>query len=252
MTKRRVLVTGASRGIGRACAEALAIEGHEVIAVARDALALESLVDESQEVLGSIVAYECDLTDENNIREMFETVGAVDIVVNCAGVSTSAPILRTTRDDLDECFQLNVLGAFSCTQQALDGMRKKGWGRIIFIASTCGVVGAPYTSAYSVSKHAVIGLMRVLASEVAGKNITSNAVCPTYVRTEMTDRSIEKIVSLTNQSVGEARAVLERSSPLNRLLEVEEVARTVVFLSSDLASSINGQAIVMDGGGIQH
>jgi len=252
MTVRRVLVTGASRGIGRACVEALAAKDHDVIGVARDSVALASLVDDAREARSSVVAYQCDITDESAVRVMFDNIGPVDVVVHCAGMSLSAPVLRTTRDDLDGCFRLNVLGAFFCTQQALEGMRKSGWGRIVFVASTCGLVGMPYTAAYSVSKHAVIGLMRVVASEVAGKNITANAVCPTYVRTAMTDSAMEKISSLTGRSRDEALVSLEGSSPLNRLLEVEEVAHAVAFLSSELASSINGQALVLDGGGIQH
>jgi NAD(P)-dependent dehydrogenase (short-subunit alcohol dehydrogenase family) len=131
-------------------------------------------------------------------------------------------------------------------------MTERGWGRIIFVGSTCGLVGVPYTAAYSASKHAVIGLMRVTAAELAGSGVTANAVCPTYVESEMTDRSIRMIAKSTGVDLASARTTLERSSPLGRLLRPAEVADAVAFLSTDSAASINGQALVMDGGGIQH
>jgi NAD(P)-dependent dehydrogenase (short-subunit alcohol dehydrogenase family) len=131
------------------------------------------------------------------------------------------------------------------------GMRERRRGAIVTVASTAGRVGVPYTSAYSASKHAAVGLTRAVASELAGTGVRVNAVCPTFVRTEMTARTITNIVEQTGRSPADAEAVLAGSSPLGRLLEPEEVADAVLFLASPAAGAINGQAVVIDGGGIQ-
>jgi NAD(P)-dependent dehydrogenase (short-subunit alcohol dehydrogenase family) len=130
-------------------------------------------------------------------------------------------------------------------------MVERGTGRIVTVASTAARAGLRYTAAYTASKHAAVGLMRAVAAEVAGTGVTANAVCPTYVRTEMTERSIARIVAVTERSEEEAEAALISSSPLGRLLEPDEVAFAVAFLAAPEAGAINGQALVLDGGGIQ-
>jgi NAD(P)-dependent dehydrogenase (short-subunit alcohol dehydrogenase family) len=129
-------------------------------------------------------------------------------------------------------------------------MRERNAGRIVFVASTAGVTGSRYTSGYVASKHAEVGLMRAVAAEFAGSGVTANAVCPSYVETEMTERSVERISQRTGRSETEARAALEASSPLGRLLDPVEVAATVIFLASPEAGGINGQVVLMDGGGM--
>ena len=131
------------------------------------------------------------------------------------------------------------------------GMRERGSGAIVTVASTAGRIGVPYTSAYTASKHAAVGLMRAVASELAGTGVRVNAVCPTFVRTELTARAIARIVETTGRTPAESEAALSRQSPLGRLLEPDEVADAVVFLASPAAAAINGQALVIDGGGIQ-
>jgi NAD(P)-dependent dehydrogenase (short-subunit alcohol dehydrogenase family) len=131
------------------------------------------------------------------------------------------------------------------------GMRERGDGAIVTVASTAGRAGVPYTTAYTASKHAVIGLTRAVAAELAGTGVRVNAVCPTFVRTEMTDRSIAHIVQRTGRSAEQAQAALAAASPLGRLLEPEEVADAIVHLASPAAAAISGQAWVLDGGGIQ-
>jgi len=184
------------------------------------------------------------------VQEFFEEVGRVDVLVNNAGIASGAPLARTSLDDWRAHFDVNATGAFLCTRAVLDGMIERGDGRIVTVASVAGLAGARYTAAYSASKHAAIGLMRATAAEVAGTGVTSNAVCPAYVDTAMTDRTVENIVARTDRSAEQARSELASMTPLGRLLEPDEVAAAVVFLASPEAAAINGQTIVLDGGGL--
>jgi NAD(P)-dependent dehydrogenase (short-subunit alcohol dehydrogenase family) len=240
---RLVVVTGGGKGIGRAVVARFAAAGDRVVAVGRDRRALEATDAEAGEV--------CDVTDEDQVTALFERVGPVDVLVNNAGVAGSAPLARTTLDDWRTHFDVNATGAFLCTRAVVGGMIGRGDGRIVTVASTAGRVGSRYTAAYVASKHAAVGLMRAAAAEVAGTGVTANAVCPAYVRTEMTRRSITRIVDATDRSEEEAEAALVASSPLGRLLEPDEVAFAVEFLAAPAAAAINGQTLVLDGGGIQ-
>jgi NAD(P)-dependent dehydrogenase (short-subunit alcohol dehydrogenase family) len=225
---RVVVVTGGTRGIGRAVAERFADD--HVIALGRA---------------------DCDVTDEAAVAATFERIGPVDVLVNSAGVSASAPLARTTLGDWREQLDVNATGAFLCTRAVLPGMLERGAGRVVTVASTAGRAGARYTAAYSASKHAAVGLMRAVAAEVAGTGVTANAVCPAFVRTDMTARSIERIVAATGRSETEAETALAEAAPLGRLLEPEEVAFAVAFLAAPEAGAINGQTLILDGGGIQ-
>jgi NAD(P)-dependent dehydrogenase (short-subunit alcohol dehydrogenase family) len=227
---RRVVVTGGTRGIGAAIAARFALAGDDVVAVGRD---------------------DCDVTDEDSVAALFARVGAVDVLVNNAGVASSAPLARTTLHDWRAHSDVNATGAFLCTRAALPGMLERGSGRIVSVASTAGVVGARYTAAYTASKHAAVGLMRAIAAEVAGTGVTANAVCPTFVRTDLTRASVRRIAETTGRSEAEAEAALAGASPLGRLLEPDEVAFAVAFLAAPEAAAINGQTLVIDGGGIQ-
>ena len=240
---RVVVVTGGGKGIGRAVVARFAATGDRVVAVGRDREALEATEAAGAEV--------CDVTDESQVSALFERVGAVDVLVNNAGVATSSPFERTTLDDWRAHLDVNATGAFLCTRAALGGMLARGQGRIVTVASTAGRMGFRYSAAYVASKHAAVGLMRATAVEVAGTGVTANAVCPTFVRTEMTRRSVARIVAATERSEEQAEAALAASSPLGRLLEPDEVAFAVAFLAAPEASAINGQTLVLDGGGIQ-
>ena len=225
---RVVVVTGGAKGIGKAIAQRFA--GDQVHAPAHDGL---------------------DVTDEAQVQAFFERLGRVDVLVNNAGVASGAPLTRITLDDWQAHLAVNATGAFLCTRAVLGGMIERGDGRIVTVASVAGLVGARYTAAYSASKHAAVGLMRATAAEVAGTGVTANAVCPFYVNTEMTLRTLENIVARTGRTPGEAESALKAMTPLGRLLEPDEVAAAVVFLASPEAAAINGQTLVLDGGGFQ-
>jgi NAD(P)-dependent dehydrogenase (short-subunit alcohol dehydrogenase family) len=248
---RAVVVTGGSKGIGKAIVERFAGMGDAVVALGRDETSLKEVAHEQTE-RGLNVDYEvCDVTSEESVEEVFGRLGSIDVLVNNAGVSRSAPIPKTTLDDWHEQMAVNATGAFLCTRAVVSSMRERNEGRIVFVASTAGIAGYRYTAAYSASKHAEIGLMRAVAAEVAGTGVTANAVCPTYVRTPMTERSAARIAEKTGRSEQEAVEAMASTSPLGRLLEPDEVAAAVAFLASDEAAAINGELLIMDGGGIQ-
>ena len=227
---RVVVVTGGTRGIGRAVVERFEEAGERVVALGRDT---------------------CDVTDEAAVAAAFEGIGPVDVLVNNAGISSSAPLARTALDDWRAQLDVNATGAFLCTRAALPGMLERDSGRVVTVASTAGLAGARYTAAYTASKHAAVGLMRAVAAEVAGTGVTANAVCPAFVRTDMTRRSVERIVASTGRDEAAAEAALADAAPLGRLLEPDEVAFAVAFLAAAEAGAINGQTLILDGGGIQ-
>lgn len=227
MSQRVVVVTGGRKGIGAAVAAHFARRGDHVHAPGHE---------------------ECDVTDEAAVAEYFDHIGPVDVLVNNAGVATSAPLERTTMDDWEAQLDVNATGAFLCTRAVLPGMRARDTGRIVTVASTAGLRGGRYIAGYTASKHAAVGLMRAVAAEVAGTGITANAVCPAYVRSAMTDRTVERIAGKTGRSRQEAEETVAAASPLGRLLEPDEVAFAVEFLAAPEAAAINGQTLVLDGG----
>ncbi|MGW4527964.1 SDR family NAD(P)-dependent oxidoreductase [Amycolatopsis sp. NPDC004378] len=227
---RLVVVTGGTRGIGAAIAARFRAAGDTVLAPGRA---------------------ECDVTDEDAVTAYFASAGPVDVLVNNAGISSSAPTAKTSLDDWRGQFEVNATGAFLCTRAVLPGMRSRDRGRIVTVASTASHAGYRYTAGYTASKHAAVGLMRAVAAELAGTGVTANAVCPAFVRTDMTATSVARIRERTGRASSEAEAALAAASPLGRLLEPSEVAFTVAFLAAPEAAAINGQTLVLDGGGIQ-
>jgi NAD(P)-dependent dehydrogenase (short-subunit alcohol dehydrogenase family) len=227
---RLVVVTGGTRGIGAAVAKRFTDLGDRVVALGRA---------------------DCDVTDETAVAEVFGGLGEVDVLVNNAGISSSAPLAKTSVAAWQSQMDVNATGAFLCTRAVLPGMLARDDGRIVTVASTAGRAGQAYTAAYSASKHAVVGLTRAVAAEVAGTGVTANAVCPTFVRTDMTAKNVQRIAKITGRSTEDSESVITSLSPLGRLLEPDEVAFAVVFLAAREAVAINGQTIVLDGGGIQ-
>jgi NAD(P)-dependent dehydrogenase (short-subunit alcohol dehydrogenase family) len=255
VARRIAWVTGGGRGIGRASALALAGAGCDVGLSARNAQELAAVAEACRRLGVRAHPAPCDVTDparvESAHREVVAHLGPPDVLVNAAGIARSAPFLKTSADFMEMHWKLNVLGTFHCIQLVLPAMAERRWGRIVNIASIAGKVGAPYISAYATSKHAVLGLTRSLAAEFASKGVTVNAVCPGYVNTQMTHENLDLIARATGLSRADALARIEASSPQKRLIEPEEVASVVAHLVGEASRGINGQAITIDGGGVQ-
>jgi 3-hydroxybutyrate dehydrogenase len=253
---KTALITGGGRGIGRAVALLFAREGARVALLARTAQQVEQVAEEIRATCDvDAVAAVCDVSDVESVGRAFASVfeefgRGVDILVNNAGIAESAPLVKTNDELWQRHLAVNLTGTFFCTRAALPAMIERGWGRIINIASIAGKTGAPYIAAYTASKHGVLGLTRSVALEVATKGVTVNAICPGYVETEMAAHAITNIVDKTGKSAAEARDVLNRMSPQNRLVEPEEVAALALLLASHEGRGINGQAINVDGGSV--
>jgi 3-hydroxybutyrate dehydrogenase len=245
---QHAVVTGGGRGIGAAIATALAADGVQVTLMGRN----EAQLKETSEALPVAQAVCCDVTDEAAVAAAFgearRTFGPVSILVNNAGAAESAPFVRTSLELFRRMLDVNLIGTFLCSRAALPEMLQAGFGRIVNVASIAGLKGAAYVSAYCAAKHGVVGLTRALALETAIRDITVNAVCPSYTDTDMARRAIANIVAETGRSAPEAERELVRKNPQGRLIRPEEVAATVLWLCAPASGAITGQAIVIAGG----
>ncbi len=253
MTKRHALITGAGSGIGKAIALALAADGHLVSLAGRRAAPLEAVQGEIFASGGkALVRDGFDVTDpeavERGISAAIAEAGDIAVLVNCAGEAPSAPFEKTDFALWQRVLSINLTGVYLVTQAALASLRRAGNGRIVNVASTAGLTGYAYVSAYCASKHGVVGLTRALALELARSDVTVNAVCPGFTDTPLIDGALDTISEKTGRSREEARASLARSNPQGRLVTPDEVAHTVSWLVSEKATAITGQAIAVAGG----
>ncbi len=250
-----VVITGGGRGIGAAVAAALSAEGARVVVSARSTGEIEAVAAELGGASAGAWAVPCDVTDPEQVGHLVEQsivhLGAVDVLVNNAGIADSAPLRNITLASWNRIMAVNATGTFLCTQAFLPAMVERGWGRVVNVASIAAKIGGAYMAAYAASKHAVLGFTRAIAVEVASTGVTVNAVCPGFVDTAMTDTSVARIVEKTGADADTARKRLEGMSPQNRLLKPEEVAYQVLALCDPRAAGVNGQGVVLDGGSVQ-
>ena len=247
---RRCLVTGAGRGIGAAVAHRLSAAGHSVALTARSADELAAL---AAQLPGPSLVVPADLTDPDAADTVVSGVerawGPVEVLVLNAGAGSSAPLARTSDEDWARMLDLNLTAPFRLLRRALPGMVEQGWGRVVAVASVAAKRGDPYVSAYTASKHGLLGLVRSAAAEVASTGVTVNAVCPGYVDTPMTAGTVATISATTGRTAAEARGTLARRQPIGRLVDPAEVADVVLLCLGSAA--ITGQGINVDGGSVQ-
>jgi len=243
---RVALVTGGGRGIGRAIALRLAADG---LAVAVAARSRDQINDTVRAAGRRALALVLDVTDAASIAAAVERtareLGSVDVLVNNAGVAESAPFAKTEPDFWDRNFAVNVRGPYLLTRAMLPGMLERRWGRVINVASLAGLFGSPYVTAYTASKHALVGFTRALATEVSGKGVTVNALCPGFTATDIVWNGARNIVAKTGKSFDDAVKTLAEMNPGRRLIEPDEVADAAARLVAD--EMTNGETIVIDG-----
>lgn len=250
LSTHHAVVTGAARGIGRAVAQALAAQGATLTLMGRSLDPLQALARELSG--GPHASVAVDVADPASVAQAFasarEQVGPIAILVNNAGQADSAPFMKTSLELWQRMLAVNLTGSFLCAQAALPDMLAAGFGRIVNVASTAGLKGYAYVSAYAASKHGVVGLTRSLALEVARKGVTVNAVCPGYTETDILRDSIANAVAKTGRSEAQVREQFTAGNPQGRTVQPEEVSDAVCWLCSPAASAITGQAISVSGG----
>jgi NAD(P)-dependent dehydrogenase (short-subunit alcohol dehydrogenase family) len=253
LSGRHALVTGAGRGIGAAVAETLARFGADVTLVGRTIAPLNARARGIRDAYGvRALALACDVSDAAAVDAAFaratKAQGAPDLLVNNAGAARSAPFSRTDPALWRSMIEVNLTGPYNCTRAALPAMLASGFGRIVTVASTAGLKGYGYVTAYCAAKHGVIGLTRSLALEVARSGVTVNAVCPGYTETDIVRASVSNIAAKTGRSEEDALAELVKNNPQGRLVQPREVADAVAWLCLPGSSAITGQAIAVAGG----
>jgi NAD(P)-dependent dehydrogenase (short-subunit alcohol dehydrogenase family) len=224
--------------------------GHRIAINARNAAELDAV---AAELAGPVLALPADVTDAEALDWVFASVerewGPVEVLVASAGVASSAPLAKTPDADWQRAIEVNLTAPFRCLRRSVPAMVDRGWGRIVVIASMAAKRGDPYVSAYTASKHGVLGLVRSAAAELARTGVTVNAVCPGYVDTPMTVRTLAEISARTGRTEQQAREAIERMQPIGRLITPDEVADAVVACVTNAA--ITGQGINVDGGACQ-
>lgn len=249
-----VLVTGGSRGIGRSIALAFAARGGHVVLTGRTQPTLDAVAEEIYRLGGKALPLACDVSNRQEVEALKTKVtsqlGTVQILINNAGVAPAAGFLQMPDSLWEEVLKVNLTGTYNCCKVFLPEMIAAKWGRVINIASIVAKVAYSHTSAYTTSKHAVLGLTRTLAVEMARLGVTVNAICPGYVDTDLTLNNARLMAEKTGKKVEEALRLFQGSSPQQRLIAPEEVAELALMLASKSAAGITGQAINIDGGAV--
>lgn len=246
---RHALVTGAGRGIGAAIVKVLAAEGASITLVGRQREPLEKMAAQLGTPCHVATA---DVSNAEQVNAAFASaraaLGPVHLLINNAGKASSAPLLKTDSALWDATLAVNLTGTYLCTRAALPDMLAARFGRIVNVASTAGLIGQPYISAYCAAKHGVIGMTRALALELAMHPITVNAVCPSFTETDILHDALSNITAQTGRSEQEARALLMARNPQKRFIQPEEVAHVVRWLCLPGTESITGQSVPLAGG----
>jgi len=252
LVQRGAVVTGANRGIGKAIALAFLRSGWPVVAIARTVESLEALRQEAGDLAPRIRPLACDLADAAQLEGVARALADLDPVpgalVNNAGISLSAPLQRTTTEELQRVLQINTVAPYVLCRAVVPRMADAGGGRVINVGSIASLKGIRYTSAYCASKHALLGLTRALAVEWGKRNVTVNAVCPGWTETDMFSRALEAVVQRTGRSAEQARDAVRANNPMGRPVKPEEVAALVLYLSSPEAAGLTGAALPVDCG----
>ena len=252
LVQRGAVVTGANRGIGKAIALAFLRSGWPVVAIARTVESLEALRQEAGDLAPRIRPLACDLADAAQLEGVARALADLDPVpgalVNNAGISLSAPLQRTTTEELQRVLQINTVAPYVLCRAVVPRMADAGGGRVINVGSISSLKGIRYTSAYCASKHALLGLTRALAVEWGKRNVTVNAVCPGWTETDMFSRALEAVVQRTGRSAEQARDAVLANNPMGRPVKPEEVAALVLYLSSPEAAGLTGAALPVDCG----
>lgn len=245
---KRAAVTGGGRGIGAAIARTLAEAGADVTILGRTISILDQHAESLRRDGLHIKVAPLDVTNESTVSEAFAKLGQIDILINNAGIAHVAPFEKTAAVDWERVLRVNLLGAVFCSQQVLPKMVQHNWGRIVNVASTAGLKGYTRLSAYTASKHALIGMTRALALETATTGVTVNAVCPTYTESDMTAEGIKSISARLQTSAEEARKQVTKQIPQGAMAKPEQVAAAVLWLCSTEAASVTGIALPIAGG----
>ncbi|MEX0732468.1 MAG: 3-hydroxybutyrate dehydrogenase [Aquisalimonadaceae bacterium] len=253
--RRNAVITGSTSGIGLAIAEAMAGEGMNITLNGfGDRDNIEQLRGRIASDHGVQVIYSAaDVSKPDQIKGMLSesehAFGQVDVLVNNAGIQHVASIEEFPPEKWDAILAINLTAAFHTTRQVIGGMKQRGWGRMINIASAHALVGSPNKSAYIAAKHGLIGLTRTVALEAATSGVTANAICPGYVRTALVEQQIQELAKTEGITEEEAaRDIVLEPQPIRRFVETEEVAALAVFLCSDTAAAVTGAALPVDGG----
>ena len=246
---KHVVITGAGRGIGAAIVDKFAQHDYNLTLIGRDYSALKTQAKGLGEGAFPIA---CDITDWQDVEGVFASAvdefGPVDVLVNNAGAAITAPFTKTSQALFQSMMDVNFLGACVCIQQVLPTMLKRDSGRIVNIGSTSSIKGYAYVSAYSAAKHALMGVTRSIAAEISQSQVTINTVCPGFTETDIVADAISNIMEKTGRSEEQAIAELTKHNPQKRFIQPKEVAEMVFYLSENAPPSINGQAIMLDGG----